>query len=309
MLAAPVGLSSGIGNDSLRLVFHRLHRAVLITDHRLVIGQAGRPVFTDQADLDGLVHQIIVHGIEKQRASVLIPDKPFSRILHRHAPVAPVMKGGLHRNGRTVDEPVRQIQRMDGLIDDHPSPFPVPGPLPVRTGVIILRPVPGQRASRAFYPSQPAVRDPLFHQLRGRVIPALKDHAVLQTAAFCKLHRLKRVLIPDAHGLLAEHMDALFQRLLRRGNMQIMGQAQMHRVRPFRFQKLRIIRIGLRMIFLRGRLCPLSFNIAHRRKLHPVQMSDGIQMHHRNISAADHCRSAFFHHVPFLFPPPTGGIS
>ena len=309
MLAAPVGLSPGIGNDSLRLVFHRLHRAVLITDDGLVIGQTGRSVFTDQADLNGLVHQIIVHGVKEKRAAILIPDHSLSGILHRHSLMPPVVKGGLHRNGRAVNEPVRQIQGMDGLIDDHPSPFLIPGPLPVRTGVIILRPVPGQRASRALHPAQPAVRDPLFHQLRGRVIPALEDHAVLEAELFRKLHRLSRVLIPDAHGLLAEHMDAPFQRLPRRRNMQIMRQAQMHRIRLFLFQKLRIIRIGLRMIFLRGRLCPLSFNIAHRRKLHPFQMSHGIQMHHRNISAADHCRSAFFHHIPFLFPPPTGGIS
>ena len=199
---------------------------------------------------------------------------------------------------------------MDGLINDHPSSFLIPGSLPVRTRIIVIRPIPGQCASGALHPPQPAVLNPLFHQLRRRIITALKNHAVLKAAVFRQPHRLLCVLILDAHGFLAEHVDARPECLLCHGRMQIMGQAQVHRVRLLLLQKPVVIRVCLRVIFVRSSLCPFLFDIAHRRKLKSIQMCDGIQMHHRNISAADHCSPEFFHNVPLLlFPPPSDGIS
>jgi hypothetical protein len=142
----------------------------------------------------------------------------------------------------------------------------------------------------------PAV-DQAFQHLRGIVEPILQAEAHVESGVgILQPDELPAFLRVQRQGLFAEDMDSQLRGVFGDGQMQIMGQTDMHHIRLHIMNHGFVVRIK-RDIFRSG-ASSAFLNIADARQRDLRVLSDGCDMHWGNHAHSDD--SCFFHRASFL---------
>ena len=186
--------------------------------------------------------------------------------------------------GGLAGEVEHQIQRMDGLIDEHAAALGLVEAAPAALGVILGGAVPVDRGAHGQQLAVAAVSDGLADELGGLIIAVLEHDG---EAAVGMADHLLRVGNLAGHGLLGEHALARIEQRDGHGRVQVVRRADVHYVDVVTGDVLRPIG-GVRAAVLLGAgLCAVLLDVGDGDEFDVVHVAQGVQMHLGDASAAD----------------------
>ena len=276
-------------------------------DGHLVLGQQGGAVGAVDLHPDGAVEGVVVAGKEGIHRAVFQRDGGVGLVLHLDAAQHPAGGVALHPHRVHAGHVPHQVDGVDGLVNDHAAALGGPAAFPVAL-VIAGRAVPVQRREGALDLAQLPAQDQLADALDAVDVAVLEDDAQLPAGGLLGGDHAVGLLQRDGDGLFGQHVHAGGHGGHRVLAVQVMGQQDVHQLRPAvgqRRRKARAADQGAGLAAVKGggegaRAGRVLVHGQHDLALVAQVLQRGF-VHGGDPAAAHHRHTQFFHGIAHPF--------
>ncbi len=212
-------------------VVFAFHPAVIPKYRDTAANHVDGSFFAFQVYLHGGVPYAAVAGIKEQPCAGGSGHQQITGILHLNGIFQPLSgHGALHIHYRVSGKIPKEIQGVNGLVNQHAAAFRLPLATPCAGGIVLFPAIPNHNTVTAqHFASLTAVQQGTNAE-GCTVVTVLKANTQLTSRFLGGSRHVFRIGQMNGHGLFAQHMLAGLQGVHRHLMMQVMGRAHMHHI-------------------------------------------------------------------------------